>query len=131
MLDYRYETGERRFKHKWKQKTAGFERSGTGYVGKCPSDVTHEIAEERLNAGIPVYDSEESVWPSKIYTIFRGVVYEAVPTNPGRSYHAYPWRGDLPGRRPLVRWVRKRLRDLAIEWNELSEYKEWMKKYGG
>ena len=51
--------------------------------------------------------------------------------SPGISYHAYPWRGDLPGRRKLSRRILRKLRQNADRKGERKELEKWLKKYGG
>ena len=130
--NWRYERGEGRFKHRWKNDYAGFEPSERGHVGKCPRHVTEEIAEEILNSrAIPYYEWEDSAYPDRFYAVYKGVIYEAVPTQPGRSYHAYPWRGDLQGRPGLPRKVLRALCTQAEESGELEAFTQWLKRYGG
>jgi hypothetical protein len=132
VTNWRYERGEGRFKHRWSHDHAGFSPSGRGPVGKCPSHVTESIAEEILNTtAIPFFELEESPFPERFYAVYRGVIYEAVPTQPGVSYHAYPWRGDLPGRPGLPRRILRRLRDQADQNDERKALEQWLKKYGG
>jgi len=129
---WRYERGEGRTKHRWRNDYAGFEPSGRGPVGKCPRHITEELAEQLLNEeAVPVYDGDDSQAPDCFYAVYRGVVYEAVPTQPGVSYHAYPWRGDLQGRRGLRRWVLRKLREQADRREERQELERWLKDYGG
>jgi hypothetical protein len=61
----------------------------------------------------------------------KGKILETVPTRPGLSYHAYPWRGDLPGRTGLPRWILRKLRQIAKRKGEEKEMEKWLKKYGG
>lgn len=129
-MSWNYERGEGRVKHRWNRDYAGFEPHGKGWAGKCPNTITESLAEQLLNAGIPEYDSDYDEYPARIYTVYRGVVYEAVPTVPGVSYHGYPWRGDLPGRSGPLRETRATLRQLAESRGELGEYKRWIKNYG-
>ncbi|WP_421620824.1 hypothetical protein [Alkalilimnicola ehrlichii] len=101
-------------------------------MGKCPKHITNELAEQLLNEeAVPVYDSDESTYPDCFYAVYRGVIYEAVPTQPGRSYHAYPWRGDPPGRKGLRRKVRRKLEEAAQRRGEMKELERWLTKYGG
>lgn len=131
--EWLYEPGDEiRLKHRWKYDYAGFQPAGKGPIGKCPKHVTREIAQRVLNEeAIPVFDGEESTFPDRFYAVYKGVVYEAVPTRPGISYHAYPWRGDLPGRKGLPRWLRRKLRQEAERKGESKELEKWLKKYGG
>jgi hypothetical protein len=128
---WRYERGEGRRKHQWDKGYAGFQPSQRGAVGKCPNNVTEEIAQKILNEEArPIYDGDGRAFPDRFYAVYKGVVYEAVPTQPGISYHAYPWRGDLPGRRTLSRRVRRELLQIADIRGEVKELERWLKKYG-
>lgn len=128
-----YERGEDGwFKHRWKHDYAGFVPSRKGPVGKCPKHVHSSIAQQILNEeAIVVYERQDSRFPDRFYAVYKGVVYEAVPTRPGVSYHAYPWRGDLPGRKGLPRRVLRKLRQEAERKGEKKELEKWLKKYGG
>ena len=126
---WRYEKGEHRKKHLWPENFAGFTLGKKGTIGKCPCDVKTEEANDVLNRGVEVTSSFNG-WPDRIYSVFRGVIYEAVPTVPGKSYHAYPWRGDLPGRPSLPKSVLQRLEKIAEAEETQDEFKKWLKKYG-
>ena len=128
-MEWIYERGEGRHKHRWKNDYAGFEPGHKGQVGKCPKSIDETTAQEVLNEGVPYYRSQEDNVPEKIYCVYRGAVYELVPTQPGISWHGYPWRGDLPGRAPLPRKVRRQLEIKARESGYLEEYESWMKSY--
>lgn len=128
---WRYDRGEGRLKHRWGKLVAGFEPGNRGAVGKCPCDVTQEEAEAALNAGLPLPELAGGDHPRRIYAVFRGVIYEAVPTVPGVSYHAYPWRGDLPGRSRLPRTILAKLEQQALESGHWEEFKTWLRRYGG
>lgn len=39
-------------KHRWNLNNAGFVQIGTTFVGKCPHDMTLELAQELLDTGI-------------------------------------------------------------------------------
>ena len=59
--------------------------------------------------------------PERIYNVYRGVPYVAVPTRPGTSYHGYPHRGRLePG-------VVALLRERAEQEGTLREYEKWLR----
>ena len=126
---WRYEKGEHRRKHHWLESCAGFTPGKKGSVGKCPCDVSDEDAIEVLNRGIASGYSPQG-WPDRLYAVYRGVIYEAVPTIPGESYHAYPWRGDLRGRPGLPKSVIKKLEEQARKEGTEKEFKNWWKKYG-
>ncbi|WP_198004660.1 hypothetical protein [Thioalkalivibrio sp. ALE20] len=129
---WRYERGEGRTKHLWHNDYAGFEPSPKGPVGKCPKSITRDLAEELLNKeAIPFYESEDSQWPDRFHAVYRGVIYEAVPTQPGYSYHAYPWRGDLRGPTFLTRKTLKALREKADKRGKTKELESWLRQFGG
>lgn len=130
-MNWRYDRGQHRHKHRWKFDYAEFQPSRKGYVGKCPKHITRELAEKIVNSGVPVYEVEGSPYPERIYAVYQGTIYEAVPTVPGKSYHGYPWRGDLPGRTPPPRRVFRELEQNAKNDGTLEEYKRWLKKFGG
>lgn len=121
----RYDPGEHRVKHCWKQPEAAFVRDGSAEIGKCPSTLSKQFAEQLLNDGIgyPVGDER----PERIYNLHDGVVYEAVCS--GSSWHGYPWR-YRPGRKSLPRQIQQELERRAEQQDCLPGYKHWMKKYG-
>ncbi|WP_409523320.1 hypothetical protein [Nitrincola sp. MINF-07-Sa-05] len=129
-MNWNFERGEGRHKHRWKQDEAGFQPGRNGSIGKCHRSITEELATEILNKGVPVYNDPEDSYPGKIYTLYRGVIYEAVPTTPGVSWHGYPWRGDLPGRPGLPRSVKNKLESMAQHTGYSEEYEKWLKQYG-
>jgi len=47
-------------KHHWNQNEAGFVTVGAIFVGKCPSDMTIELAQTLLNTGI---EWSPKMWP--------------------------------------------------------------------
>lgn len=128
-MEWKYERGEGRHKHRWKNDYAGFQPGDKGPVGKCPKSIDETTAQKILNNGVQYYQSQEDTIPEKIYSVYRGVVYELVPTQPGISWHGYPWRGDLAGRAPLPRWIKRQLETKARESGCLDEYESWMKNY--
>ncbi|PFG51208.1 hypothetical protein ATG98_0135 [Marinobacter sp. LV10R520-4] len=128
--DWLYERGEGRYKHRWNNDYAGFEPSDNGSVGKCPSSITETLATEILNQGVPYYSGLEDQLPSKIYSVHQGVIYEAVPTMPGVSWHGYPWRGNLRGRRPLSSRIVRKLKKMAEKSGHSKEFEQWLKQYG-
>jgi hypothetical protein len=78
-------------KHHWKEPRAGFVMVGNVLIGKCPSTMTLESAEELLNSGVEWSPKGwQREYPQRIYAVSDGVLYRATPTNPGRSYHGFP-----------------------------------------
>lgn len=117
-----YERGEGRLKHCWRKPYAGFMPSNRGAVGKCSSEVTDQVAQSLLDTGIPLSEFEEDSFPSKIFNVHKGVIYEAVPTVPGHSYHGFPWRGQ---RLPMK--IIEALAKVAENSGHEPEFKRWLK----
>ncbi|TGG95232.1 hypothetical protein E4656_02085 [Natronospirillum operosum] len=129
-MDWTYERGDGRKKHRWNKDVPGFQPSRKGPVGKCPKSIDEQLATVILNNGVPYSAFEdEPEQPDRIYCVYQGTVYEAVPTRPGISWHAYPWRGDLPGRQGLPKKVEDALRDKADQEGYLQEFEKWIRKY--
>jgi hypothetical protein len=134
-VPYRYERGEHRHKHCWKNDHAGFALwQGRYQVGKCPKTITDVVAETLLNQAVAEPDpffvpgQVKDKWPRRLYAVYRGVIYEAVPTQPG-SYHGYPWQAR-PGRSPLPPEVIDQLRDMARKQGCADEFEEWLDQHG-
>lgn len=125
--EWKYERGEGRTKHCWHLDEAGFEPAHKGQVGKCHNSITDVIAQELLQNGI-VYHAPGSTAPEHVYAIYRGVIYEAAPTQYGKSFHGYPWRGDQ-GRPALPPRILRDLRIRAQQEGYLSEFEKWLKNY--
>lgn len=121
----RYDPGEHRTKHCWKEPRADFVTQGSAEIGKCPSTLSKKLAEQLLNDGIG-YPPEQAT-PERIYNVYAGVVYEAVCS--GDTWHGYPWR-YRPGRRALPRQILQELENRAQRQCCLPEYKDWIKRYG-
>lgn len=121
-----YERGEGRTKHRWKHDYAGFVPSGRGPIGKCHRSISQEIAEALLRRGVvevSAYEDDDDGPPSRIYNVYRGVPYVAVETQPGRSYHGYPWRGRMAAS------VREALRSRAKRQGHEKDFEKWLKRY--
>lgn len=125
---WKYDAGEHRAKHCWGHPEADFVEIGDATVGKCPGTLAKSTAEILLNNGFPYFMSSAS-YPVKIYNVYNGVVYEAVPTQPGVSFHGYPWR-SMPGRKSIPRRILRQLEERAVLNGCLKEYKAWIKNYG-
>lgn len=125
----KYERGEGRYKHRWNKDQADFCPGAKGAVGKCHNSITEKVAEDLLRGGFPYCENNDDQSPSKIYAVYKGAIYEAVPTVPGKSWHGYPWRGDLKGRSPLPRRIKRNLKEQAEQAGYLEEFERWLKKY--
>lgn len=122
---WKYDPGARRVKHKWNRPEAGFDEKEGVPVGKCPNTLDRKKAECLLNKGIPWPEEweETAEYPSRIYNVYQGVVYEARPTMQGFSYHGFPACGRLP--RHLTRQLVQR----AVNEGYERELRQWLKTY--
>lgn len=125
MQPKRYDPGEHRHKHCWKEPLAGFSEQGGILIGKCPATLSKLEAERLLNDGL-AYPPDAPV-PQRIYNTHAGVIYEAVPS--GDAWHGYPWR-YRPGRRALPRQLLRQLEARAAQQGCLREFQRWMKEHG-
>lgn len=133
-MPYQYDRGEHRRKHCWKRPYADFIPEQGHLVGKCPSTITDAVAQAILDQAVPEPDPflvpgrEVESWPKRLYCVHKGVIYEGVPTEPGKSYHGYPWRGR-EGRGPLPTPVIERLRVLAQAEGYLEQFENWLDEH--
>jgi hypothetical protein len=91
-------------KHHWHQNAAGFVTVGATFVGKCPKDMSMELAQTLLDTGIEWSPKGWTApYPQRIYCVWDGVLYRAMTTIPGRSYHGFPEHPSRfpPGNRAL------------------------------
>ncbi len=124
-----YDVGDKRRDHKWSKNEAGFDHVSKGISkGKCPKGIRPDLSEKLLNEGIP-WGTGRTDYPERIYNVHEGVIYVAMPTEPGVSYHGFPWRGDTP-KRDMPKSILKKLKDRAVEQGFKQEYKKWMNRYG-
>ena len=115
-------------KHKWSKPVPGFVKVNGVTIGKCPSKMTNEEAEELLNQGIPWDPPRAPIasWPQTIYIVHDGCVYRAKPTNPGISYHAFP---ELPEKlRELPRTLRHKIEQKAEELGCGDKVRRWINR---
>lgn len=124
---WKYDPGENpKRKHAWAKDYADHIQVGDRLVGKCPKSITNERAEQALNHGF-FYFSERSSdqnYPERIFAVIDGVVYRAMPTVRGVSYHGFPERAvDLPPGRE----VREALLDLAEADGSRKAVARWLK----
>ena len=111
-----YEQDPRR-KHKrhWDKDKAGFiTESGGEFVGKCPTNISVEQAEQLLNdpEAISVFPQRwTKEYPKTILNVHAGVLYRATWTIPGRSCHGFPEHPERAKRLPKS--VKKKILELA------------------
>jgi len=128
MAEFRYDAGEHRVKHCWNKPEADFEKMGAAVVGKCPNTLSKQDAELLLRDGVPLVREGET-YPARVYAVHEGVIFEAVPTIPGVSYHGYPWR-RTPGRNPIPSHILSELEQRAVAQGQLRQFKDWMAHHG-
>jgi hypothetical protein len=126
-LEWEYEPDETpKRKHSWDKDEAGFVTIGGAIVGKCPQGISNSSARELLNAGIQWSPRRwEHSYPKRIYTIHQNVVYRAMPTNPGKSYHGFPEHPDLFWELPGA--LRKKIFEHAERLGCLEGVHKWLK----
>lgn len=135
-MKWKYEKGEGRHKHEWNKDEAGFVCGDkSDVVGKCPNNITHVMAEELLNKGIPyinprkkpLYCSIEKdgvvqsiAFPHAIYNVYQGIPYHAAPTRGCCSFHAYP---ELESKLPPE--IKAQLLERAKQQGHKKEFNKW------
>ncbi|MBF0134322.1 MAG: hypothetical protein HQL75_17265 [Magnetococcales bacterium] len=128
VLKYSYDPGQMRRKHQWDKDEAGFDPPDIpGSPGKCPSSVTNVpgLAERLLQEGIPWPPTTEH--PESVYNVHQGVVYRAVPTVVGKSYHGFPEKEQRGRRVPSD--VLEELAVRADKAGEFRKFKDWASAY--
>lgn len=117
---------DRKRKHHWTEDRAGFIEVNGEIVGKCPVSIAVSEAQHLLNAQSVPYFNPRAPGPNpdRLYVVHRGVVYRAVPTVAGKSFHAFP---ELPARlRALPKAVRTQIVSLADQLGCKGEVEEWI-----
>ena len=123
----RYERGQHRMKHVGRLAEPEIVASANGErVGKCPTPFPAERRQALLDQAIPhiVQPPYSPEFPKRLYAVDRdGTIYEGQTSNPGDSYHGYPYAGRM-GRRLVAA-----LRAIAIQAGCETEFDRWVKKY--
>jgi len=93
---WKYEKGDQRYKHTGRGANAVFEQNRGVTVGKCPNTITLETAQKILNEGVgcDYVDTGTFSYPRQMFGFHEGVLYKALPTRAGISYHAFPACSD-------------------------------------
>ncbi|MFU8803426.1 MAG: hypothetical protein ACNA8W_06435 [Bradymonadaceae bacterium] len=96
-----------------------------GHVHQSVASISEAIAERLLKTGFVEADpfGDDGGSPQEIYNLYRGIPYVAVPTQPGKSYPGYPWRGRMSAS------IRMKLELRAEDSGYLKEFNKWLKKY--
>jgi hypothetical protein len=127
-IRWSYDPGEKpKRKHGWSKDEAGFERRGRAIIGKCPKNLTNETAEDLINDGIPENDPRAGDGgPRRIYVVYDGVLYRAVATEPGKSYHGFPERPQEYDE--LDDDLRERIEARARQLGQLRDLRKWLRQ---
>ncbi len=118
-----YEPEEPKKKHHWDYPEAGFVVQHHVLCGKCPSDMSMAEAENLLSGAL-VFKRHPDGSPKRLYAVKDGVVYRAMPTLRGVSYHGFPERPSELRRLPQA--FRDQLLTRATELGCEDETREWM-----
>ncbi len=122
----RYERGENRRKHVGTSPFPEVVTVGRDIVGRCPEGRTPKWRQALLDdaVGYVTVDPYSPAFPKRLFTIDDdGTIYTAQTSNPGDSYHGYPYSGPL-GKRLL-----KALRERAAAMGCESQYNAWVKRH--
>lgn len=125
-MHWKYESDQRpKRKHHWSRNEAGFVVVDGHRVGKCPQKLSSARAEELVNKGFQYFPFRwTKAYPSRIYVVDDGVLYRAVPTNPGVSYHGFP--EDPAAFQELPAETRKQILEHARDLGQLEEVRKWL-----
>lgn len=126
-MPYSYDPGHHRRKHCSDSPRAYFAMVGSALIGKCPATIDRPTAQALLTGGIPEIEAGEA-HPSCIYAVHDGVIYMAVPTRPGTSYHGFPWRGR-PGHNRIARPIKRLLLQRALQLGQEADVKKWFAEH--
>ena len=122
-----YDKGERRHKHVGSTAVAEivFEHaSPRRAIGKCPNNIGQEEREALLQEAIAGADGDRNVdFAKTLYTVHRGVIYEAQTSDAGCSYHAYPYHGPLAARLVRLLWQK------AQRNRDEGAFESWVKTH--
>ncbi len=123
----RYERGDNRRKHVGRSATPEIVVSPNGEAtGKCPTGLTAEHRQILLDRAVAHITASpySQAFPKRLYAVDRdGTVYTAQTSNPGDSYHGYPYAGPM-GKR-LIEALRAKARTQKCE----AEFNQWLKRY--
>ncbi|MBF0250876.1 MAG: hypothetical protein HQL35_09645 [Alphaproteobacteria bacterium] len=122
-----YQRGKNRYKHVGKENVPKVEKAQNGeVVGKCPASMSEEHKSELLVQAIP-YITEppySADFPKRLFVVDQdGTIYTGQTTEPGKSYHGYPYAG------PIGRRLKEALRKMARKKGCEGEFNQWIKRY--
>ena len=123
----RYERGDNRRKHVGLSAKPEIVVTANGEcVGKCPADFPAQRRQDLLNRAIPHITTPpySAAFPKRLYAVDKdGTIYTGQTSDPGDSYHGFPYAGRL-GKR-LIAALRLIARSEMCE----TAFDKWVKKY--
>lgn len=123
----RYEKGERRFKHESGTPEAriDFDKGNPKRaVGKCPNTIAPTTRAALLNDALPAPNGDRDVdFPKRLYAVHKGVIYQAITSDGGLTYHAYPYRGRVP------KLLLSALRERAEDKGDIDQFDKWVREH--
>lgn len=123
-----YDNGKNRFKHKWNKNSAGFITKYGNVIGKCPTSMGQEVAEDLLSNAIPISQEEFQIsdkYPKKLYNVYKGVIFCAIGSGRDNRYHGFP--ADNIGM--IEKEIFMELEKRAEKEGFLEVFKKWAKDY--
>jgi hypothetical protein len=122
----RYERGENRRKHVGTSPEPEFVITGDDVIGKCPAGRTPEWRQYLIDHAVGYMTAEPYSldFPKRLFAVDKdGTIYTAQTSNPGDSYHGYPYTGQI-GKRLLAALEAK-----AQQMGCQKQFNTWVKKH--
>lgn len=120
-----YDKGERRYKHVGKSAEATIDDGNPAKViGKCPNNIADPVKLTVLKDAIAELPAEANeLFPSCMFAVHEGVIYDCRTTSIGKSYHAFPYHGEM------LRSLHERLAQTADAQTHSKAFKRWTAKH--
>jgi len=126
-LGTRFDVDRNRNKHVGRTDKPEIARMANGeFVGRCPANFPEDRRQALLDKAIPHITSApySTEFPKRLYVVDEsGTIYTAQTTNPGDSYHGYPYAGRM-GRRLI-----EALRVMAQEKKCEEAFETWLRRH--
>ncbi len=122
----RYDRGGNRRKHIGSSHVPEIVTVGGEIVGKCPTGRTPEWRQALLDdaVGYVTIEPYSAAFPKRLFAVDSdGAIYAAQTSNPGDSYHGYPYDG------PLGKRILKALREKAVQKRCENLFDSWVKNH--
>lgn len=121
----KYEKGEKRFKHVGKSAEASVDDGNPKKViGKCPNNIADSVKLQVLKTAIAeLPDEANETFPSRMFAVYEGVIYDCRTTTLDQSYHAFPYHGEM------LRSLHDRLAQTADAKEHSKAFKSWTAKH--